>query len=64
MESEPNPEVKLLLTKEERNDFMSLFPNLVQDITESDPQFRELSEINRWLEKVLNYNVPYGKRTR
>lgn len=52
-----------LLTKEERNDFNQTFNQIVIDLTES-PEFRDMPETNKWLKKVLQYNVPHGKKNR
>ena len=52
-----------LLTKEERADFNSMFPDLVRDLIEN-PEMRDMPETNHWLARVLQYNVPHGKRNR
>jgi len=52
-----------LLSKEERNDFTSIFQELVHDLTEAS-ELRDMPETNRWLARVLQFNVPHGKRNR
>lgn len=52
-----------LMTKEEREEFCSLFTQIVRDLTEL-PEYRDMPDTNRWLAKVLQYNVPHGKRNR
>jgi len=52
-----------LLTKEERNDFNSTFNMIVQALTENS-EMRDMAETNRWLAKVLQHNVPHGKKNR
>lgn len=56
-------EEPVLLSKEERNDFVSLFPQLVSDLTEIS-EYRDMPHTNRWLSRVLQYNVPHGKQNR
>jgi hypothetical protein len=52
-----------LLSKEEREEFMSIFPQLIKDLTEI-PEHRDMPDTNRWLARVMHYNVPHGKRNR
>jgi farnesyl diphosphate synthase len=52
-----------LLTKEETDGFLSLFPELVQDLTDQ-PDMRDMDDTNRWMAKMMQYNVPHGKRNR
>ncbi|CAG7828364.1 unnamed protein product [Allacma fusca] len=52
-----------LLGKEERADFDALFPVLVDDLTGSK-ELQDMPETNRWMRKVLEYNVPFGKQNR
>jgi len=39
------------------------FNPLVRDVAES-PEYAEMNFTNEWLNKMLNYNVPFGKKTR
>jgi hypothetical protein len=55
-------EVKLM-SKDEREEFMSLFPQLVKDLTEI-PEYRDMPDVNKWFARMLQYNVPHGKRNR
>jgi len=52
-----------LLSKDEIRDFMTLFPDLLKELVEQ-PEMRDMAETNRWLEKMMQYNVPHGKRNR
>jgi farnesyl diphosphate synthase len=52
-----------LLSEKERGDFNAVFPVLVEDLTGS-PDLRDMPETNRWMKKVLEYNVPFGKQNR
>jgi len=52
-----------LLEKEEFDKFNAVFPQLSKFLTEI-PEFRDMPETNRWLARVLQYNVPHGKRNR
>jgi len=58
-----NMEDPKLLSKDERQEFMSMFPDLVRDLVEQ-PEMRDMEETNQWLIRVLQYNVPHGKRNR
>jgi len=51
------------VTEQEHKDFMSLFPELIKDLT-SLPEMQDMEDTNRWLQRVLEYNVPHGKRNR
>jgi farnesyl diphosphate synthase len=52
-----------LLSKDEISDFMHLFPDLLKELVEM-PEMRDMPETNRWMEKMMQYNVPHGKRNR
>nr|BBH72800.1 farnesyl diphosphate synthase-2 [Nasutitermes takasagoensis] len=49
--------------EEECQDFMSVFPDIVRDLTEIGREF-DIPDVSQWFEKVLHYNVPGGKQTR
>ncbi|XP_029176036.1 farnesyl pyrophosphate synthase-like isoform X3 [Nylanderia fulva] len=51
-----------LTNKDEIRELMALWPDVVRDITES--KISEIPEISKWIAKVLQYNVPGGKKTR
>ena len=52
-----------LLTNREINDFNTKFTELVQVLTH-DPDLADMDDTNKWLERVLEYNVPHGKKNR
>jgi len=52
-----------LLSKEDNGDFNNIFPELLRDLTEV-PELRDMPETNRWMARILQYNVPHGKRNR
>jgi len=56
-------EERKLMSKEEREEFMSFFSQLVRDLTEI-PEYRDMPDVNKWLQRMLQYNVPHGKRNR
>ncbi|ODM99800.1 Farnesyl pyrophosphate synthase [Orchesella cincta] len=58
-----NMEQPKLMTKEEREDFMAVYHTMVKDLLEI-PEMRDMEETNRWMARVLQYNVPHGKRNR
>ncbi|XP_025834964.1 farnesyl pyrophosphate synthase [Agrilus planipennis] len=51
------------VSKEESRDFMAVFPDLVRDLTEAG-RHTDIPEVTKRFAKVLQYNVPYGKKTR
>jgi hypothetical protein len=36
------------------------FHNIVSELT-SDKEYEDMPEVQRWLERALEYNVPHGK---
>lgn len=52
-----------LMTKEEREEFMSVYHQLVKELLET-PDMKDMEETNRWMARVLQFNVPHGKRNR
>lgn len=48
---------------EKTRNFIAVFPDLVRDITE-DVRRSDMSEVNKWLAKAMEYNVPLGKKNR
>ncbi|CAL8143177.1 unnamed protein product [Orchesella dallaii] len=58
MEQQPK-----LMTKEEREDFMAVYHTMVKELLEI-PDMKDMEETNRWMARVLQYNVPHGKRNR
>jgi len=51
------------VSKDERRDFMAVFPDIVRDLTETHRQ-TEIPDVTKWYSKVLQYNVPGGKKNR
>ncbi|CAG0917834.1 unnamed protein product [Notodromas monacha] len=49
-------------TKDERREFMGMFPDIVRDLT-GDPEKRN-QDVERWFHKVLQFNVPSGRKSR
>jgi len=52
-----------LATKDESRDFMSVFPDIVRDLTETGRHL-DIPDATKWFAKVLQYNVPGGKKNR
>lgn len=52
-----------MVTKDESRDFMAVFPDIVRDLTELGVH-TDIPEVARWYAKVLQYNVPNGKKIR
>nr|AAX78434.1 farnesyl diphosphate synthase [Anthonomus grandis] len=52
-----------LVSKEQSRDFMALFPDLVRELTELGRN-PELPDVMRRVARVLQYNVPNGKKNR
>lgn len=50
-------------TKEESREFMAVFPDIVRDLTDAG-RHTDIPEITKWYSKVLQYNVPNGKKNR
>jgi len=55
--------VGLATSKDDRRDFMAVFPDIVRDLTETHRQ-TEIPDVTKWYSKVLQYNVPGGKKNR
>ncbi|GBP64247.1 Farnesyl pyrophosphate synthase [Eumeta japonica] len=53
----------LSVSKDQSREFMACFPDIVRDLTESRKHI-DVPEASRWLAKVLQYNVPNGKKNR
>lgn len=52
-----------MVTKDESRDFMAVFPDIVRDLTDLGVH-TDIPEVARWYAKVLQYNVPNGKKIR
>ncbi|RZC33233.1 polyprenyl synt domain containing protein [Asbolus verrucosus] len=52
-----------LVTKEESDQFMTVFSDIVKDLSE-DEEHSDMPEVNKRFAQILKYNVPNGKKTR
>nr|CAD7407702.1 unnamed protein product [Timema cristinae] len=59
----PKPIVGTVLPKDESREFMAVFPDIVRDLTDAG-RHTDIPEANKWFAKVLQYNVPTGKKYR
>nr|8A7U_A Chain A, Isoprenyl diphosphate synthase [Phaedon cochleariae]8A7U_B Chain B, Isoprenyl diphosphate synthase [Phaedon cochleariae] len=50
-------------SKEESREFMAIFPDIVRDLTDAG-RHTDIPEVTKRFAKVLQYNVPTGKKTR
>lgn len=51
------------VSKNESRDFMAVFPDIVRDLTDTDHNL-DVPDVTKWLAKLLQYNVPGGKKNR
>ncbi|XP_066901991.1 farnesyl pyrophosphate synthase [Halyomorpha halys] len=49
------------ITKDDKRDFMAVFPDIVRDLTQQDPGISDLSTL---ISKLMQYNVSGGKKVR
>ncbi|EDW35594.1 GL17346 [Drosophila persimilis] len=54
---------RVTVSKDESRDFMAVFPDLVRDITTVTKTYN-CNDAAKWFAKVLQYNVPRGKKNR
>ncbi|XP_044745337.1 uncharacterized protein LOC123307184 [Coccinella septempunctata] len=59
----PKSSVWTIVSKEESREFMAVFPDLVRDLTDAG-RHTDIKEINKRYAKLLQYNVPSGKKSR
>ncbi|XP_018578619.1 farnesyl pyrophosphate synthase-like [Anoplophora glabripennis] len=52
-----------LVSKEESRQFMAIFPDIVRDLTDAG-RHTDIPEVTKRFAKVLQYNVPTGKKIR
>lgn len=52
-----------IVPKDEARDFMAIFPDIVRDLTDAG-RHTDIPEATKWYAKVLQYNVPNGKKNR
>ncbi|KRT83264.1 hypothetical protein AMK59_4287 [Oryctes borbonicus] len=57
------PQAATLASKEESREFMAVFPDIVRDLTEAG-KHTDIPEVTKWYTKVLQHNVPNGKKNR
>ncbi|CAK9796430.1 Farnesyl pyrophosphate synthase [Anthophora quadrimaculata] len=50
-------------SKDESRELMAVWPDVVRDLTDAD-DLKIPSDVTKWLTKVLQYNVPVGKKNR
>ncbi|XP_059060873.1 uncharacterized protein LOC131853833 [Achroia grisella] len=53
----------LAVSKDQSREFMACFPDIVRDLTETGKHI-DVPEATKWLAKLLQYNVPNGKKNR
>lgn len=49
--------------KDESREMMAVWPDVVRDLTDTG-RYRDIPEVAKWMAKVLQYNVPVGKKVR
>lgn len=49
------------ITKDDKRDFMAVFPDIVRDLTQQNPGISDLSSV---ISKIMQYNVSGGKKVR
>ncbi|KAL3286354.1 hypothetical protein HHI36_000862 [Cryptolaemus montrouzieri] len=59
----PKPTVWTIVSKEESREFMAVFPDIVRDLSDAG-RHTDIPEINKRFAKLLQYNVPTGKKSR
>ncbi|XP_075215680.1 farnesyl pyrophosphate synthase-like [Lycorma delicatula] len=52
-----------VVSKDEKRDFMAVFPDIVRDLTDAGRHL-DIPDVTKWYAKVLQYNVPGGKKNR
>ncbi|XP_071651827.1 farnesyl pyrophosphate synthase-like [Temnothorax longispinosus] len=52
-----------ITSKDESRDLMAVWPDVVRDLTDVTKSFN-IPDVTKWMAKVLQYNVPGGKKTR
>lgn len=54
---------KIVTTKDETRELMALWPDVVRDLTDAG-RYHDIPDVTKWMAKLLQYNVPGGKKTR
>lgn len=52
-----------VFSKDDSREFMAIFPDIVRDLTDAG-RHTDIPEVTKRFAKVLQYNVPNGKKTR
>lgn len=52
-----------MFSKEETREFLAVFPDIVRDLTDAG-RHTDIPEVTKRFVKVLQYNVPNGKKNR
>ncbi|XP_035743867.1 farnesyl pyrophosphate synthase-like [Vespa mandarinia] len=52
-----------MTSKDESREIMALWPDIVRDITNIN-YYLDIPEVSKWMAKVLQYNVPNGRKRR
>lgn len=63
MTSIPPAAREAVASKDESREFMAMFPDIVRDLTDAGRHL-DIPEVTKWFSKVLQYNVPGGKKNR
>lgn len=61
--TKPKAIATAMVSKEEARDFMAMFPDIVRDLTDAG-RHTDIPEVTKRFAKVLQYNVPNGKKNR
>uniref|UniRef100_A0ABD2XAK8 Farnesyl pyrophosphate synthase n=1 Tax=Trichogramma kaykai TaxID=54128 RepID=A0ABD2XAK8_9HYME len=57
------PQTSILTARDESREMMALWPDVVRDLTDAG-RYRDVPDATKWLAKVLQGNVPSGKKNR
>ncbi|CAH0551070.1 unnamed protein product [Brassicogethes aeneus] len=61
--TQPKVAAMTVVSKEESREFMALFPDIVRDLTDAG-RHTDIPEVTKRFAKLLQYNVPNGKKNR
>ncbi|XP_068620692.1 farnesyl pyrophosphate synthase-like [Battus philenor] len=53
----------LAVSKDQSREFMACFPDIIRDLTKTG-KHNDVPDASKWLAKLLQYNVPNGKKNR
>ena len=54
---------QIVTTKDETRELMAVWPDIVRDLTDAGRHL-DIPDVTKWMAKVLQYNVPGGKKSR